>query len=216
MGLLKQQPSRRHRSIIAFILLSCSLSSCAAVTAVSAIPGALYGAVADQFLSKEVSVPHSMRACLVAIQHSLQSMRLDIDILEVQENGGYGISFNNHKLNGDITLLKQTESLTTIKIRVKTMTRQESIEQAIIKMVETTLKNQDKAATFQLAAYHDLRAEPTIKSKHLGWFRPGAMLEASKSKVDGWLTVELPSGDSAFIQGGITRNKTGEKIRSNT
>jgi len=208
MGRLKNIPLRRHRTIIALILLSCSLSSCAAVTAVSAIPGALYGVVADQFLSKEVSVPHSMRACLVAIQHSLQSMRLDIDILEVQENGGYGISFNNHRLNGEITLLKQTESLTTIKIRVKSMTRQESIEHAIIKMVESTLKNQDKTATFQLAAYHDLRAQPTTKSKHLGWFRPGAILDADKSKVIGWLTVDLPSGDSAYIQGGITRDKT--------
>jgi len=208
MGRLKHLPSRRHRSIITLILLSCSLSSCAAVTAVSAIPGALYSAVADQFLSKEVSVPYSMRACLIAIQHSLQTMRLDIDILEVQENGGYGISFNNHRLNGDITLLKQTESLTTIKIRVKSMTRQESIEHAIIKMVESTLKNQDKAATFQLAAYHDLRAQPTVKSRHLGWFRPGAILDADKSNVAGWLTVELPSGDSGYIQGGIIHNKT--------
>ncbi len=208
MGPLKQLPSRQYRSIIIFILLSCSLSSCAVVTAVSAIPGALYGVVADQFLSKEVSVPYNMRACLVAIQHSLQSMRLDIDILEVQEVGGYGISFNNDRLNGEITLLKQTESLTTIKIRVRSMTRQESIEQAIIKMVESTLKNQNKTATFQLAAYHDLRAKPAITSKHLGWFRPGAMLDADKSRVAGWLTVELPSGDSGYIQGGIPRNKT--------
>lgn len=208
MGRIGEHRRLHHKSIIALILLSCSLSGCAAVTAVSAIPGALYGAVADQFLSKEVSVPHSMRACLVAIQHSLQTMRLDIDILEVQENGGYGISFNNHRLNGEIILLKQTESLTTINIRVKSMTRQESIEHAIIKMVENTLKDQTKEATFQLSAYNDLRAQPTIKSRHLGWFRPGAILEANKSNVDGWLNVELPSGDSAFIQGGITRNKT--------
>ncbi|MDQ6997211.1 MAG: SH3 domain-containing protein [Mariprofundus sp.] len=135
-------------------------------------------------------------------------MRLAIDILEIQQDGGYGITFNNKKLNGKITLIKQTESLTTIKISVKSMTREESIEDAVIKMVETTLKNQTQTAKFQLATYQDLRAQPSTTSQHLGWFRPGAMLDASKSDVDGWLTVALPSGESGYVQGEFGHHKS--------
>ncbi len=203
MGQLKHPYA--HKFIAASILLSTSLlSGCAAVTAISAIPGALYGVVSDQFSSIEVSFPHSMRATLAAVQHSLQTMRLDIDILEIQESGGYGIAFNDQKLSGEITLRKQTERLTTVSIQAKFMTREESVEQAIIKLMETTLKKQPTVASFELNAYHDLRAKPTNKSKHLGWFRPGAMLDAKMSNTAGWLAIKLPSGSKAFLKGEIT------------
>lgn len=208
MGRLRSHLSYRHKTLASLILLYLFLSGCTAITAVSAIPAALYGTISDHFSSEEVSFPHTMRACLVATQHSLQAMRLDIDILEIQKEGGYAIAFNNHKLSGEITLLKQTERLTTVRIQVKSLTRQESIEQAIIKMMETTLETQAKVASFQLTAYHDLRAQPNVKSKHLGWFRPGALLDADKSNTAGWLKIKLPSGDSAFLKGSIKTKKT--------
>jgi len=211
MGRLISRLPCHHKALTCLILLSFFLSGCTAITAVSAIPGALYGAVADHFSSDEVSFPHSMRACLIATQQSLQAMRLDIDILEIQEEGGYAIAFNNHKLNGEIILLKQTERLTTIRIQVRSLTRQESIEQAIIKMMGTTLATQDRVALFQLASYHNLRSQPKVESKHLGWFRPGALLDVDKTNTAGWLKIKLPSGDSAFLKGDYQRKQNSFK-----
>jgi len=213
MGRLKHP----HPLIAAFLsLLFLCLSGCTALTAASAIPGALYGIVADQFSSEEVSFPNSMRATLAATQHSLQTMRLDIDILEIQSNGGYGIAFNNKELYGEITLRKHTERLTTLLLRVKTLTREESIEHAIIQLIERTLKEQTSLANFQIEAYQDLRAKPTNKAKHLGWFRPGAMLDARNSGTIGWLEVNLPSGNLAYLQGAIVpKVNTTNNINSN-
>ena len=199
-----------HRSRLGLTLLCLCFSGCTALTAASAIPGALYGVVADQFSSEEVSFPNSMRATLAATQHSLQTMRLDIDILEIQADGGYGIAFNNKELYGEITLRQHTIQLTTVLVRVKTITREESIEHAIIQLIESTLKDQTSIASFQIEAYHDLRAKPTNKAKHLGWFRPGAMLDAQSSKTTGWLKVNLPSGGVAYLKGKITPTTTVE------
>jgi len=202
MGHLKTQPAHLRRAFLAILLASC-LSGCAAVAAVSAIPGALYNVIGDQFSSEEVSFPHNMRATLAATQSSLREMRLDIDILEIQAAGGYGIAFTNKKLNGEITLREQTENLSTILIKVKTITREASIEHAIIVLIEATLKKQSPMAHFQTQSYHALRAKPSDTSKQLGWYRPGAMLDAEPSKAIGWLEVELPSGDTGFVKGSI-------------
>jgi len=203
MGRLNIQCYRGRLILTALMLMTSYLSGCAAATAVSAIPGALFNVVSDQFSSVEVSFPHSMRATLAATQHSLQKMRLDIDILETQEAGGYGIAFTNHKLNGEITLYEQTENLTTIQIKVTTFTRETSIEHAIIQLIETTLKKQAPMAHFQIEDYHSLRAKPDSSAKQVGWYRPGAMLDASQSKTSGWLKVELPSGDTGYLKGSI-------------
>jgi len=210
VGRLKHQRSQHQHPpqhtgslILLSALLSLQLSGCTAVTAISAIPGALYSVVANQFSSEEVSFPHSMRATLAATQQSLQTMRLDIDILEIQAAGGYGIAFNNNKLYGEITLRQQTERLTTVMVRVKTITREESIEHAIIELVTNTLKEQPTVASFQIQAYHHLRASPSNTAQHLGWFRPGAMLDASNSDTPGWLQVTMPSGAMAYLNGGI-------------
>ncbi len=193
---------------LAAILLTSSLSGCVAVTAVSAIPGALYDVVSNQFSSEEVSFPYSMRATLAATQYSLQKMRLDIDILETQDDGGYGIAFTNKKLNGEITLREQTENLSTILIKVKTITRETSIEHAIIQLIESTLKKQSAMAHFQIGSYRILRAKPDTSAKQLGWYRPGSMLDASQSKTIGWLQVELPSGETGYLKGSIVPEKS--------
>jgi len=203
MGRLKIHNGRGRLKLPTLVLMISYLSGCTAITAVSAIPGALYNVVSDQFSSEEVSFPRSMRATLAATQHSLREMRLNVDILETQEAGGYGIAFTNQKLNGAITLLEQTENLTTIQIKVTNLTRETSVEHAIIQLIETTLKKQTPMAHFQMNDYQILRTKPDISAKQVGWFRPGAMLDAKPSTKKGWLKVKLPSGDTGYLKGFI-------------
>lgn len=201
MGRLKPRSYPPLR--IAALLALTTLSGCAAITTISALPGALFGVVSDQFSSEEISVAYSMRATLAATQHSLQTMRLDIDTLEMQADGDYGISFTNHNLDGSITLRPHTARLTTIQVSVTTTSREESIEQAIVKLITNILKQQPSTARLDVASYKHIYAQPDHSAKQLGWFRPGARLEARNSDKPGWLAVTLPSGDKAFLYGDI-------------
>ncbi|MFQ5519274.1 MAG: DUF3568 family protein, partial [Mariprofundus sp.] len=191
------------RAVIA--LFCIHLSGCTAITAASAIPGVLYGVVADQFTGEEESFPYTMRSTLAATQKALQSMQLDIDVLEIQDDGGYGVAFNNDRLDGEIELRKQTKRLTTIYIKVKATIREESVERAIIQLIDAKLRKAPRAARFQREKYNNLRAEPTIKSTRVGWFRPGATLDARKTGEPGWLKIKMPSGKTAFLKGSMVQ-----------
>jgi len=186
-------------------LFSLCLSGCASLAVVAAIPGAMYGVVADEFSGEEESFPYSMRMTLAATQKALLEMQLNIDLLEIQKEGGYGIAFNNNKLDGEIILTKQTERLTTAHIGVKATTREESIERVIVQMIHAELKKLPKGARIQKGQFHNLRAKPDIHSKRLGWFRPGAKLEAIKTGHKGWLKVKMPSGKMAYLKGNINK-----------
>jgi len=199
MGRIKQ-----YHACIFTLLLSICLSGCAGVTAVSAIPGAMYGMVADQFSGDEESFAYNIDVTLAATQRALLEMQIDIDILEIQDNGGYGIAFNKNKLEGKITLSKQTPRLTTVYIKVRTITREESIERAIIQMINTELKKTAGNVHFQTNIFQDLLAKPSLQSARLGWYRPGALLVAHKSTTKGWLNVKMPSGKKAFLKGRIS------------
>ncbi|MFQ5344634.1 MAG: SH3 domain-containing protein [Mariprofundus sp.] len=179
------------------------LPACAPLTMVTAIPGALYGVVADEFSDEEESFPYSMDMTLAAIQKALLEMKLNIDLLEIQEEGGYGMVFNNDKLDGEIILTKQTERLTTAQIQVKSTTREESVERVIVQMVHAELKKLHKGAHIQKKQFHNLRAKPNIAAKRLGWFRPGSRLEVVKTTKKGWLKVKMPSGKTAYLKGTI-------------
>ncbi len=198
MGHLTRQQNR-----IFILLLSLCLSGCAAATAIAVVPGALFEAVADQFVGEEESFSSSMKSTLVATQLSLRSMKLDVDVLEIQQEGGYGIAFGDARLDGSITLKKQTARLTTIYVKARGTTREESVERAIIESIRTKIKSIPRNKRFQKAGYHNLREKPTIKSTHLGWFRPGAHLKAYKSGTQDWLRIKLPSGKTAYLKGSI-------------
>lgn len=198
MGYLAHQKSH-----IVILLVSLWLSGCAAVTAVSVIPGAFLEAVADQFIGEEESFPAGIETTLAAIQLSLRSMELDVDVLEIKNEGGYAIAFGNAKLDGTISLKKQTESLTTIYIRARGSTREASVERAIIETIRAKVKSMPRNKRFQKTGYHNLRKKPTIKSALLGWFRPGARLEVYKIGTPDWLKIELPSGKIAYLKGAI-------------
>jgi len=189
------------------LLLSFCLSGCAGLTAVSAIPGAMYGMVANQFSGEEESFAYNMDLTLAATQQALLEMQIDIDILEIQDNGGYSIAFNNNKLEGKITLSKQTPRLTTVYARVRSTTREESVERAIIQMITAELKKPSRSAHFHKNQFHNLRAKPDIRSRRLGWYRPGARLAAHISTTKGWLKVKMPSGKMAYLKGKIKSSK---------
>ncbi|MDQ6992968.1 MAG: SH3 domain-containing protein [Mariprofundus sp.] len=195
---------KTKRFIIALLLLSY-LPSCVAVTALSAIPGSLVTVVADQFRGNEVSFAYSMRRTIATSQRVLQSMRLDIDILEIQSDGGYMLSFNNAKLEGTIQLRSQTPRLTTLYIKVKSRTREESVEQAIVDLVEQKLKTLPNGIRFQEAKYQSIMGQPSTESPIIGWFRPGSTLVAHKSELKEWLEVQLPSGKKAYLKGSIVQ-----------
>jgi hypothetical protein len=198
MGCLARQQSH---SII--LLVSLWLTGCAAATAVAVVPGALLEVVANQFFGEEESFPINIQTTLAATQLSLRSMKLDVDVLEIEQEGGYAIAFGNDKLDGSINLKKQTERLTTIYVKVRRTTREESVERAIIETIRAKIKSIPRDNHFQKTGYHNLRKKPTVKSARLGWFRPGARIEAYKSKMSGWLKIKLPSGKMAYLKGTI-------------
>jgi len=188
-------------------LCSLFLSGCAGLVAASAIPGAMYGMVADQFSGEEESFAATMRLTLAATQRSLQNMQLDIDMLEIMNDEGFAISFNNNKLDGRITLSKQTGRLSTVYVKVRATIREDSVERAIIEMIKDELKKQPANAQLKRGNLHNLRAKPDIQSKRLGWYRPGAKLDAHRTGAKGWLKVKMPSGKMAYLKGSIHKHK---------
>ncbi len=187
---------------IRIFLFAPLLSGCFTTSIITAVPGALIEAVGYQFTGKEKSFPASMDHTLIAIQRALQKMHMDIDILEIRDHGGYAIAFKGEQLHGTIELRHQTARLTTVYVKAKVKTREASVEDAIVKLVEDKLKTIKQRALFQQTKYYrNLRSKPSITAERIGWFRPGSEVHASKSGASGWLKVTMPSGKIAFIKG---------------
>jgi len=180
------------------------MSGCAVVPMLAAIPSAVVEPIFGQFGSEERSLPISMRTSLVAVQRSLMDMKLSVDILEIDEDG-YNIGFGNDTLSGEIELSGQTEKLTTIDVQVRTRTREESVELAILDQIEKRAKTIGARERFDFRTYHYLRKKPSLTSEKVGWYRPGAKLELKKSRDADWLMIKLPSGKHAFLKGSIKK-----------
>jgi len=146
---------------------------------------------------------------LAATQQALLEMQIDIDIVEIRNDGSYGIAFDNNKLEGKISLSKQTPTLTTVYIRVRTLTRKESVERVIIQMIGAELKKLPPGVHLRRGKLHNLRAKADIHSRRVGWYRPGARLDAHRSMTKGWLQVKMPSGKMAYLKGKINLGETG-------
>lgn len=202
------------KKLLPFTILFLSLQGCVAISAVTAIPGALVDVVANQLVGEEKSYPASMRQTLAAVQRTLWELKLDIDVLEIQPDGGYGVGFGNDRLDGEITLRKQTSQLTTVYVKAKGKTREESVEQAIIDLVDGKLSKLSRSTRFDASKYNNLRKEPSITSTRVGWFRPGANLEATNSTTKDWLKIKLPSGKYAYLKGVIMNNNASVKRKS--
>ncbi|OIO67272.1 MAG: hypothetical protein AUJ57_11515 [Zetaproteobacteria bacterium CG1_02_53_45] len=202
------------RATALIMLIPLVLPGCVAVTAVAAIPGALFEALGNQFIGDEKSYPASMKRSLAAIQSTLWTMKLDVDVIEIQEDGGYGLGFGNERLDGEITLRRQTSELTTVYVKVRGTTREESVEIAITKMIEAKLKEMPKHAKFSTSKYNDLLKSTSAGAVQVGWFRPGARLEVTKTAEPNWLKIKLPSGQTAFLKGVITNAQKKTKRKS--
>ncbi|MDQ6960878.1 MAG: SH3 domain-containing protein [Mariprofundaceae bacterium] len=193
-----------YRAWLAFVVAALVLGGCAATATVAAIPGALVEGAVNFFRSQEESLPVNMRISLASVQQGLRRMELDVDVLEPVEEG-YAIEFGNDKLDGTIELKRQTPMLTTISIIVhRGVGRQNSVEQAIINMVRDVSERINTQKKFDFAGYHNIRSQPSIKTQRVGWYRPGALLEASKSRKDGWLRIKMPSGKRGYLKGKLS------------
>jgi len=202
------------RRYIITLSVALLLSGCTAVTALTAIPAALFEVTANQFSGDEKSFPDSMGRTLAAIQQTLWKMKLDVDVVEIQKDGGYGIGFGNERLDGEITLRKQTAELTTVYVKVRGTTREESVEQAITKVIESKLQQMPKRVRFSTRKYNNLRAKASVKSTKVGWFKPGARLDVKKSGTTGWLRIKMPSGKIAFLKGSLINDKDKSKRKA--
>lgn len=142
---------------------------------------------------------HHINPTLAAVQSSLRSMKLNIDVLEIDENG-YSIAFGSENLNGTITLEEITPQLTTFYIKARGSMREASVERAIIDSVQAKLKSKRADKRFQFAGYHNLRAKPDVKTAKLGWYRPDAELKTHRNGKSEWVSLKLPSGKIAYLK----------------
>ncbi len=188
-------------AFFAFLLLG----GCASAATVAAVPGTLIGGVVDFFKSQDKSLPVGMQYSLASVQQGLRRMELDVDVLE-PVGEGYAIGFGNDKMDGRIGLKYQTPMLTTVSIIVhRGIGRQNSVEQAILNVIQEVSERRDTHRKFNFLGYHNIRAQPSIKSQRLGWYRPGALLTVNKSRKDGWLRIKMPSGKWAYLKGKLLK-----------
>lgn len=181
------------------------LSGCAAVTTVAAIPGFVVEGVISLFQGKEESLPVDMKHSLIAVQKGLRAMDLHVDLMEPLDEG-YAILFATDKLDGNIALRRQTPRLTTIYVQVHNgMFREKSVESAILEQIQEEAEKLRPTDRFDFRSMHHLREKPTINSRHMGWFRPGARLEVKPSDREGWLKIKLPSKKIAYLKGSVAK-----------
>ena len=194
-----QHCTMRRLTYLPLILATLWLPGCAAVTAASVVPGALIEVVTNQFNGEEKSFPRNIRTTLAAVQSSLRSMKLDVDVLEIQ-NSGYAIAFGNEKLDGEIELEEMTPRLTTIYVKVRGKTREQSVEQAIVESIQAQLARMNSKQRFHFAGYHNLRVKPDLKTAKLGWYRKSAKLDIYRKGKSNWFKLKLPSGKTAYLK----------------
>ncbi|HXH71452.1 MAG TPA: SH3 domain-containing protein [Mariprofundaceae bacterium] len=155
-----------------------------------------------------------MRTALAASQQALRDMKLDADLLEPQDKDGYVILFGNNKIDGQISLTSQTPELTTFNVKVKNgMSREDSIERAILDVLHKKSGSISSQAKFDFRGYDQIRQKPDTQAQQLAWFRQGASLpvSAAGNKHPGWLKIKLPSSKTGYLTGDISESHTVKK-----
>ena len=184
--------------LVLVLMVPLFMSGCAIVGGVA---GAAVEGVVYMFKGEEESFSISMRSALVAAQRGLRKADLEVDVLEPVENG-YEIGFGNKNLTGQIALKRQTSSLTTMEVKVRAgAMREDSIERALLVSIREQSKRAKNSDKFSFRGYKYIREKEDAKSKRVGWYRPGAMLDVKKIGKSEWLRIKMPSGKQAFIKG---------------
>lgn len=202
-----QSVAMRRLALFPLLLAALWLPGCTAITAVSAVPGALVNVAVNQFSGEEKCFPRNISPTLAAVQSSLRTMKLDIDVLEIRESG-YALAFGNENLDGEITLEEMTPRLTTMNIRVRRTMRETSVEMAIIESIQNNLNRMSSRQRFRFAGYDNLRKKPDAKTERIGWYRKSAKLETYRKGKSDWFRLKLPSGKDAYLQGEVIEAKT--------
>jgi len=187
------------------VLLCASLllGGCAAVAAVSAIPGVVVESAVGSFKGQDASLVMDMQRSLVAVQQGLERMDLHVNVLEPVA-GGYLIEFGNGELDGGVQLKRQTQNLTTLTVTAhRGLSHQDSVETAMIKEVRSASEQLTEGARFDFTGYKGVYVKADEGSNKVGWFLPGQKLHVSKSHKAGWLKIKLPSGQGGYIKGSL-------------
>ncbi|MDX8398297.1 MAG: SH3 domain-containing protein [Mariprofundaceae bacterium] len=190
--------------IILLCLMLLSQSSCVVVSAVGGglVDGALY-----MFKTEKESLPLSLNQTLIGTQRTLETLRLQANLVEPIA-GGYILEFANQKLSGSITLTEETENLTTVSARIhKGLSRESSVEKAIFEGIRSASKEVQGTERFDFSRYNNIRARPSRQARRVGWYIPHSQLNVSKVKQKGWLRVKMPSGKTAFLKGQIVKKE---------
>ncbi len=193
--------------LILLLLMLSTLPSCVVMTTVAGAVGTAAEGVAYLFKDEKKSMPVGMREALVAMQRSLKKMELPATLVEPVPDG-YMLSFGNGKLDGRAHLIRQTRRLTTIGVTIRdgSVGRASSVEAALFETVREQVKHVHSRDRFNFSGYNNVRQRPTIQSDRVGWYLPGARLEVKKSRVEGWLSIKMPSGKRAFLKGEIGKD----------
>lgn len=187
--------------LIVVLLASTMISGCALMTTVSGVAGAAVDGLFYMFRGAEESLSLNMRATLVATQRGLEKSGLHINVLEPVEDG-YLIEVGDGSLDGYLTLERETDSLTTIKIKIKKNgMRQDSIERALVSTIVEQSKLVKESDAFDFTGYHDIHARRDTASPKVGWFLPGTPIKARKIGDRNWLGITMPSGNQAYLEG---------------
>jgi len=192
--------------IVIVLAVASMMSGCAILTTVSGVAGAAFDGLFYMFQGSERSISISMRSTLVAVQRGLNKSGLNVNVLEPVKDG-YMIEFGNDNLDGSIELEKQTDSLTTVTVKVKSgamSMRQDSVEQAILETIEEQSKKVGGSDRFDFNGYDRIYKEPEESSPKIGWFLPGTLLNVSKIYNNPeWLNIKMPSGKQGYLKGDV-------------
>lgn len=177
----------------------------------SAIPTSMIDGAIYAFSGERISVPLSTKSTLGAIQKALHKIDMSIHILQ-KADSGYALDFGAKKLTGSIKLKYETNMLSTIHIKVrKGISRQKSIEMAVINSIQEQVKIYTTKSALDLSAFLPIRNHPDIKRPAIGWYRQGAPAQLQSVHKQGWLLISLPAGgEHGYILAVLTRQPEAE------
>jgi len=177
-----------------------------AISAVSAVGGVIAERAFNLVDAKKVSLPTNMDHALASVQKALRLMNFEVELLQPTSENGYIAIFGNKKSDGSIALVRETDTLTTFKVKVlesNGLSRREEVEEAVTNLVRNITKDIPANARFDFQHYNMIRSAPNRQAPRIGWFRIGSSLQVTPSLTAGWLKITMPEGEKGYLKGTI-------------